>query len=98
MSCLNLIPHIITVCALNEPSLVVFAALATERLAMPYSVGTLTPWYTSASPDAPTTPRPLVAMVNVLNGLLESDGNKQAEAYGGDVDEEVLPSMNHCCY
>lgn len=98
MSCLNLIPHIITVYASNEPSLVVFAALATERLAMPYSVGTLIRWNTSASPDAPTSPRPRVAMVNVLNGLLESDGNKQAEAYGGDVDEEVLPSMNHRYY
>lgn len=76
MSWLNLIPHIIAVYASNTPSLVMFATLATKRLAMPYSGGTLTRWNTSASPDAPTAPRPLVAMVSVLNGLLESDGNK----------------------
>jgi hypothetical protein len=34
----------------------------------------------------------LVAVVEVFDGLLEADGNEEAEDDGGDVDEEVAPS------
>jgi hypothetical protein len=33
----------------------------------------------------------LVAMVKELNGLLEPDGDKQADGDGGDMSEKVFP-------
>jgi hypothetical protein len=33
----------------------------------------------------------LTAMVDVLDGLLEADGDEQAEDDGGDVNEELAP-------
>jgi len=35
----------------------------------------------------------LVAMVEGFDGLLEADGDEQADADGGDVDEEVAPGV-----
>jgi hypothetical protein len=35
----------------------------------------------------------LIAMVEVLDRLLQADGNQQADTDGADVDEEVLPRM-----
>ncbi len=35
----------------------------------------------------------LMAMVEVFDGLLEADGDEQADDDGGDVDEEVFPSV-----
>ncbi|MGD0649410.1 MAG: hypothetical protein ABR971_15605, partial [Acidobacteriaceae bacterium] len=36
----------------------------------------------------------LVAMMQRLNGLLEADGDEQANADGGDVKKEVAPGMS----
>jgi hypothetical protein len=35
----------------------------------------------------------LIAMVDVLDGLLEADGNEETDSYRGDVYEEIFPRV-----
>jgi hypothetical protein len=43
-----------------------------------------------------------MAVVEELDGLLETDGDEQANDDGGDVDEEVAPGVGfsgcYCCW
>jgi hypothetical protein len=36
----------------------------------------------------------LMSVVEVFNGLLEADGDEEADDDGGDVDEEVFPGVS----
>jgi hypothetical protein len=49
--------------------------------------------YAALLGERATDLRDLLPVVEVLDGLLEADGNEQTDDDSGEVDEEVLPSM-----